>query len=156
MSTTSGGSSPRPGSQPVAVQPATASISLGQLADDLGLAVSQGTFDLDEIADRAGLKAFEATTRFRHGFRLARYVLLLVIAVVVLIAIYAWQTFPALDDVHVLSVPTAQQFDAYQLLRNDWFDSVKDLVQLLVVSLLVPLLATVIGFMFGRREDQAH
>lgn len=50
---------------------------------------------------------------------------------------------------------TAKAFDSYERLRTSWLNQIKDLLQLLVVSLLVPLVATVIGYIFGRREAES-
>jgi uncharacterized membrane protein len=42
--------------------------------------------------------------------------------------------------------------DAYKQLRTQRFDVIKDLLQLLVVALVVPLLTIVLGYIFGRQK----
>jgi hypothetical protein len=92
----------------------------------------------------------------RIGFQLTIALLVLIAGVFLWVGVYAFftqppplselrQTFPN-DD-------TTAVFDNYEKLQTAWFGQIKDLLQILVVSLLIPLVATVIGYIFGRRED---
>ena len=88
------------------------------------------------------------------GFNLAIALLGLVAAVLVGIGIFGWLTYPTPSAIGgIVSDPT-KRFDDYQQAQTAWFGTIKDLIQLLVVSLLVPLLATVIGYIFGRQQPR--
>lgn len=72
----------------------------------------------------------------------------LIACVLLVIAVFAWLTFP---DVHVYRGQDA--LGEWETARRGWFVDIKDLLQLLVVSILVPLLTTVIGYIFGREAS---
>jgi hypothetical protein len=94
------------------------------------------------VADQAELKAQDwRTTQFLGGLGLAKGLMWLIGAVLGLIALFAWLTFPGNHGAASL--------------REAWFSEIKDLIQLLVVSLLVPILATLLGYIFGRNEGGA-
>jgi hypothetical protein len=102
---------------------------------------TSGDLSLEEIARDAKLEAHDwKTTQFLGGLDLAKLLIKLIGVVLLLIALFAVLTFPG------KSAPAA--------VRESWFSEIKDLIQLLVVSLLVPILATLIGYIFGRNEAQ--
>jgi hypothetical protein len=84
------------------------------------------------------------------GLRLAIAILALIAAVLVGIGVFAWLTFPTTGQIAGIANDPTKVFDEYQQAHTAWFSTIKDLIQLLVVSLLVPLLATVMGYIFGR------
>lgn len=75
----------------------------------------------------------------------------LIIVAGLFITLYAAASKPTLTDLKQ-AVPEADLFAAFKELRTAWFTEIKDLLQLTVVSLLVPALTTVIGYIFGRQE----
>jgi hypothetical protein len=87
------------------------------------------------------------------GRELALYILGMMALVLVLVFLYAWLTFFTPDSLRGL-VPPEKVYEAYREQRAAWFLEVKGLLELLVVSLLVPLFATVIGYLFGRSESE--
>jgi ABC-type spermidine/putrescine transport system permease subunit II len=84
---------------------------------------------------------------------IAGWLIVLIGIVLLLVALYAFMTYPHLQDIDG-TVAAGSEFDSYREYQAAWFTQVKDLLQLLVVSLLVPLLATVIGYIFGRQVEQ--
>jgi ABC-type spermidine/putrescine transport system permease subunit I len=77
----------------------------------------------------------------------------LIVVVLALVAAYAVATIPPeLAEIHELE-GKAGALEKYRQLRREWFGEIKDLLQLLVVSLLIPLVTTVIGYIFGRQAD---
>jgi hypothetical protein len=107
---------------------------------------------LDEV-DKTVPTAGEPSLRL-IGFNLAMWLLILIGVVIAGIGVFAWVTYPSPESVAGIVKDNAKAFDDYQQARAAWFTEVKDLVQLLVVSLLVPLLATIIGYIFGRQEHR--
>jgi hypothetical protein len=89
------------------------------------------------------------------GFRLTIALIALIIFVFVWVALFAWLTYPpSLEEVDRLMPTNADAaVDSYATLRTAWINNIKDLLQILVVSLLIPLLATVIGYIFGRQRE---
>jgi hypothetical protein len=99
-----------------------------------------GDVSLEALAEHARFEASDAgfrVTQLRGGLALARSLMVLIGLVLVLITVFAVFTYPG-------DVATPEN-------RTEWFTEIKDLVQLLVVSLLVPTLATLIGYIFSRQ-----
>jgi hypothetical protein len=127
---------------------------------------------LDDGEDRLSVEAIAEQTalsadltplpreRLRAGARLALGLLALTGVVLVLIAVFAGLTYPSLDDTRHLMRGCRPEsagcnvLDAQQQRTTSWFGNVKDLLQLLVVSLLIPLVATLIGYLFGGQSDR--
>jgi hypothetical protein len=78
------------------------------------------------------------------GLRLTTQLLLLSAFVLILISMFAWTTFPETSAAIALA-PSADTYSAYREMRTEWFGNIKDLIQILVVSLLIPLVASVIA-----------
>ena len=94
----------------------------------------------------------------RIGFRLTIALLILIAGVFVWVGLYAYFTQPPSLSELRQAFPkddATAVFDNYEKLQTAWFAQIKDLLQILVVSLLIPLVATVIGYIFGRRDDTA-
>lgn len=77
--------------------------------------------------------------------------LILIFAILLLIAVYAWFTKPEIQEAKDLAPKNIAA--TYKEQRTAWFTEIKDLIQVLVVSLFVPLLGTVIGYLFGRQQQ---
>lgn len=99
-----------------------------------------------------GARAPTAGERVRTlvGFRLARYVFFLIVLALIFVAVFAVVTYPDLAQIQDASGDQGNGLAAYAELRKEWFSNLKDLIQLLLVSMLVPVLSTLIGYIFGR------
>lgn len=87
------------------------------------------------------------------GLQLARYVVWLIVLILGLIALYAWLTAPTVPLLRTL-VPEGsgrEYLSPYNDLRAVWHKEIVEFAQLLVAPLL-PVLATVIGHIFGREQ----
>jgi ABC-type Na+ efflux pump permease subunit len=127
------------------------------------LASTRIGISLERIAERDALSAdLQPLPRERLlvGKYLAGGLLALTALVLVLIAIFAACTYPSAAETRTLAPTCKVEQTGCDLLENQdqrlatWFGNVKDLVQLLVVSLLIPLLATLIGYMFGGQIER--
>lgn len=111
-----------------------------------------GPVRVDELADEAKLTAEELDReRMLKGFELAWGLIGLIGLVLVFVGIYAVLTYPSPATAHDYFGSAATPAGLRDL-RDSWFSQVKDLLQLLVVSLLVPLLSTLVGYIFGRQS----
>lgn len=90
------------------------------------------------------------------GLQLAKGLLGLIVLILLLVGLFAWLTFP--DEPLVVAAGSGIKADDLARVvdeaRRAWFTQIKDLLQLLIVSLSVPLLTTVIGYIFGRQAEQ--
>jgi hypothetical protein len=86
------------------------------------------------------------------GLQIVYWLVGLIGVVLVLVTLEAALTYPSASDISSLSADRTKSFDNLQQARTAWFGQVKDLLQLMLVSLLVPLLSSVIGYIFGRRS----
>lgn len=104
-------------------------------------------------ANGAGTREVELeATRVRIGLGIVLSIVLLIVLVAAAIFVFALATFP----------PSAQEFRSFlgstaevaQKAHDDrhaaWLGEIKDLVQLWIIALLIPLITTVIGYIFGR------
>ena len=105
--------------------------------------------ELFEEADKAATGGDVSLTE--AGLKIVKWCLYLIVAVIIGIGGFALATFPTPDGIASLASPGTDKLDAYRQAQTLWFTQTKDLLQLLVVSLLVPLLASVIGYIFGRK-----
>ena len=101
----------------------------------------------DEILAHAQHTNAHIPYLWRLGGRIIVGLLVVIFGVFVWIGVYALVTLP-----HPSEFPN---YADYKEQRAAWGSEVKDLLQLLVVALLIPLLSTVIGYIFGRREGSA-
>lgn len=121
------------------------------------------SLSIEQTAERASL-SLDLTPlpreRLRTGARLAQWLLVLISVVLILIALFAWLTYPSADETKALGCRESAEtmcnlLDAHHQRTSAWFGNIKDLIQLLVVSLLIPLLATLVGYLFGGQAEQA-
>jgi hypothetical protein len=158
------GGQPQGAEEPtVSTVPTTSTVSIAQIADQASAAseaaTPRPTLSIAQIADQASAASEAATPPLiRVGYKLTIALLLLIVGVFLWVLVYAWVTQPpSLSRVkEFFPMDTAKAFDSYERLRTSWLTQIKDLLQLLVVSLLVPLVATVIGYIFGRKEAQGE
>jgi hypothetical protein len=76
----------------------------------------------------------------------------------VLLAGFGWATYPHLSAVARAYGPGhgIEAFAAWHEAQKEWFANLKDVGQLFVVTPLLPLLGTVLGYTFGRREAPSN
>jgi hypothetical protein len=91
----------------------------------------------------------------RLGQKIFFAVLCLAAAMFLTLAILAAITYPSAADVHTVlgtrSTPDAE-LEAWQSMKSQWLDQVMGLGQLLIFGSVLPLLATVIGYLLGERR----
>lgn len=109
---------------------------------------------LSEIEGDVGARSLTQSERFRGqlGIVFALLIVAMFVLSLVFVTIIALTSRPAVAD---FARPAFGEkgADAYGQARILWFSNVKDLLQLLVVALLVPMLSTLIGFLFARKDE---
>jgi hypothetical protein len=80
------------------------------------------------------------------GYRIFKWLLLVTAVIFAMLVAFAVLTFPT--DVPV-SVPEAERFQALQDARVAWVAQLKDLGQAFLLTPVFPLLAAVLGYIFG-------
>ena len=92
----------------------------------------------------------------RLGYRIFKWLLTLAIFLFLGLMVYAWWTYPTSAAATAL-LPTGSGLDdrllAVRELRRDWLQQVKDLGQMFVLTPVLPLIAAVIGYLFGVRRS---
>ena len=91
----------------------------------------------------------------RLGQKIFFAVLSLTAAMFLTLAILAAITYPSAADVHTVlgtTSSTASELQAWQSMRSQWLDHVMGLGQILIFGSVLPLLATVIGYLLGERR----
>ena len=96
------------------------------------------------------------------GYRIFKWLLLVAGLLLLLLVIYAWQTYPTASDIDgVVGTNASDQtrLAAMESARAAWLTSVKDLGQLFVLTPVFPLIGAVIVtslVLVGRRQDPAR
>jgi hypothetical protein len=91
-----------------------------------------------------------STTEF--GYKVFKWLLCLVGLLFLALALFATVTYPSLAEAKALAGPQGNVGTALGDARTQWFSQVKDVGQLFLVTPVLPLLGTVLGYMFGRNE----
>jgi hypothetical protein len=87
------------------------------------------------------------------GREIFLWLLGLVIIELVLIATYAFWTYPRLDEVIKANAGSGTDVpQAWADARSEWVTSVKDLGQIFLLTPVFPLIGAVMGYMFGRQQ----
>lgn len=92
----------------------------------------------------------------RLGLKIFLAILCLTVMMVVALAIFAVVTYPTAGEMHALLGSTASASTAVQSWQNmqtQWFDQVLRLGQVFVFGSVLPLLATVVGYILGERRS---
>lgn len=134
--------------QPVSVEDEAAAITEPQSAS-AKVSVEQATERLDEPK---GLTRF----RLQIGLGVLLGLLFLIVLVLGLVSWFAFETYPEVESVQSTVDKKSNLHKAVTEDRDAWFSNIKDLLQLMLVSLLVPTLTTVIGYIFGRQEGASE
>jgi hypothetical protein len=90
------------------------------------------------------------------GYRIFKWFLALAVLMTAGLVLYGWLSYPSESDVARAvgeGASAAARTDAYTQLHADWLQQVKDLGQLFLLTPVFPLLGTVIGYLFGVREN---
>lgn len=87
------------------------------------------------------------------GYRIFKWLLLLVAVLLALLTLYAYLTYPDLKDIQALAGRDGDAMNAYSQARSDWLSSVKDLGQIFIITPVLPLIGAVLGYIFGRNEQ---
>lgn len=111
---------------------------------------------IDQIEEQTGLAGSQPQTPplAQLGYKIFKWLLLLIAVVAALLSVYALTTYPSLQEVQNLTAGQ-QDVDALQAwreTRSEWVDQFKDLGQLFLVTPIVPLLGAVLGYIFGRQQ----
>jgi hypothetical protein len=75
------------------------------------------------------------------------------------LAILAVITYPSAADVHAVVGTTSSPdaaLEAWQSMKSQWLDQVMGMGQLLIFGSVLPLLATVVGYLLGERRRNAQ
>lgn len=122
--------------EPLGAEPEPAEISLTQLDSE----VPSGA-------------RFEEIPRGVLGYRIFKWLLLLVAVFIALLTVYGFLTYPKLADSRTLAGPNGDAVAAFRQARADWLSSVKDLGQIFLITPVLPLIGAVLGYIFGRNEQ---
>jgi hypothetical protein len=91
----------------------------------------------------------------RLGLTIFRAILLLITLLLIGLFLFSIVTYPTADDARAILGPDATGTAAaneLEAMQAQWFDQVKQLAQYLVFGSVLPLLATVIGYLLGQRQ----
>ncbi|MEV6644701.1 hypothetical protein [Amycolatopsis sp. NPDC051371] len=91
------------------------------------------------------------------GYSIFKWLLLLAGILIGIISLYAFPTYPSPSDVAALIGRGGGQIDAVEASRRlhaDWLQQIKDLGQLFLLTPVFPLIAAVIGYIFGVRNGK--
>jgi hypothetical protein len=90
------------------------------------------------------------------GYRIFKWLLLLVAVVMVSLGAYAYVTYPTIGDIQTLLPSGRSGTEIVTLtkeMREAWLSDVKDLAQNFLLTPIMPLLAAVVGYIFGRSHS---
>lgn len=111
---------------------------------------------VDQIEEATGLAGSEPQVPplAQLGYKIFRYLLLLIAFVGVLLVVYALTTYPSQDEIQEIigNAEGVEALQAWRETRAEWVDQFKDLGQLFLVTPIVPLLGAVLGYIFGRQQ----
>jgi hypothetical protein len=165
----------RDGRDPAVPEPER--VTLDQVAAALGAVVDdpddkRDKISLDEIAKNAG--ADEPATRLKLGKELLIWIVPFLGLAFLLFAAFAAWTYPHLSEFTGLTgcgvdstaagpasdavtcqaspLPGSEAVKLWGAARAEWVTQTKDLGQLFIISPLIPLFATAVGYMVGQRD----
>lgn len=110
------------------------------------------SFDQVESDVPAGAR-FSELPRGVLGYKIFKWLLLLVGVLLFLLTMYAVFTYPSPSDARLLADDPAGAAVAYGQLKSDWLSSVKDLGQIFIITPVLPLIGAVLGYIFGKDEQ---
>ncbi len=91
------------------------------------------------------------------GARLTEVILWFIFILIVMFLLGWWFTRPTVADVQTVLGEAAngkEKLEALQTLRNEHFNTFRDLFQLAVASVLMPIFTLLAGYAFGSREAE--
>jgi hypothetical protein len=90
---------------------------------------------------------------------MARLILVVICLLIAALLVAWWFTRPTLSEVQQIlgqSAEAQKVLEAFSELTRDHFDLFRDLFQLVVLSILVPLFTLLAGYAFGSRERETQ
>jgi hypothetical protein len=136
----------------------------GAKRSPLKISESEALATVDRAAKRSttgrGTRRADVTeiTYRRLGLRIFVALLVLIGAMLLCLALFAALTYPHTSDVRALLGPTntgANALKDWEGLRAAWIGQVTQLGQFLIFGSVLPLLATVVGYLLGERRSTA-
>ena len=104
-----------------------------------------------------GLVSERPTFQQLKGARLTEVILWFIFILIVMFLSGWWFTRPTVADVQTVLGEAAngkEKLEALQTLRNEHFNTFRDLFQLAVASVLMPIFTLLAGYAFGSREAE--
>lgn len=113
--------------------------------------------DLDKVANESDIGPINRVPDLpvrRTGLFLFVLVGGITVAVLVVLALYGWWTYPSVTDVAALleGREEANRLEAWQQEQANWMQRLRDLAQTFLLTPFVPLLTAIAGYIFGVRE----
>lgn len=103
----------------------------------------------EDIANAAAPGTEVSLTRI--GFNLAIYLLLFLAAYLIALAVFAWWSYPRLEEVKAV-IRDAQAFTTQREMQAAWRENVRGLLDPIFTPVLA-LLSSVIGYIFGKQKS---
>jgi hypothetical protein len=91
----------------------------------------------------------------RLGMRIFGAILILTALMLVALVVYAVVTYPTASDARAIlgsATSGSTALNDWQDMQSQWFDQVTRLGQILIFGSVLPLLATVVGYLLGERR----
>src|SRR6266542_2782937 len=89
------------------------------------------------------------------GYRIFKWLLLLIFIILILLVAFAYLTYPRIGDIQKLagSRTNIDIIKEWSDARSAWVTQMKDLGQIFLFTPVFPLLAAVVGYIFGRQQQ---
>ena len=84
------------------------------------------------------------------GWRVFRWLIWASAVAVGVLIVVGWATYPSRP---YSGTPTSDAYQLWSTARSEWFNNMKDLGQLLLITPLVSLISATIGYMFGSQPQ---
>lgn len=91
------------------------------------------------------------------GYRIFRWLLGLLAAMLLALFLFGWLTYPDQGDISgaIAGITdTKQRNEIIQGMQDRWFQQVRDIGQLFILTPVFPLLGAVVGYIFGSRKQK--
>jgi hypothetical protein len=112
-----------------------------------------GILNVADAADRAQVLGTLNEIELRaYGYLIFKWLLALLVFGFLLLALYAWTTFP---DSTTDAASSSSALPASPSSQDAWVASIKDLGQIFLLTPIFPLIGAVIGYMFGRQQQSS-
>ena len=124
------------------------------MSEPSGARLEAAEISIDELDNEVPPGArFKELPRGVLGYRIFKWLLLVVAVFIALLTLYGFLTYPKLAYSQTLAGPHGDAVAAFREARADWLTSVKDLGQMFLITPILPLIGAVLGYIFGRNEQ---